>query len=132
VRLDVELDPAARGRRRWRLAASGLWKAGPPVPLDGRRRRLRVCVWRCACLRVTVGFAGVCAGGPGPAGRPVSRCGQMDYSLYEFRVWVIRVPVCATRITQNNFGFHKLVPEIPEQISGTRYYGFGFGFFGFG
>jgi hypothetical protein len=53
-------------------------------------------------------------------------------SRCEFRVWVVRVPVGATRITQNNFGFHKLVPEIPKQISGTRYYRFGYGYFGFG
>jgi hypothetical protein len=49
VRLDVELDPAAGGWRRWRLAASGLWKAGPPVPLV-RKKAASTCA--CLCLRV--------------------------------------------------------------------------------
>jgi hypothetical protein len=41
---------------------------------------------------------------------------------------VFRVPDCDTRITQNKFGFCKLLPEIPEQNSGFGYFGFGFGF----
>jgi hypothetical protein len=45
---------------------------------------------------------------------------------------VFRVPDCDTRITQNNFGFCKLLPEIPEQNSGFGYFGFGFGYSGFG
>jgi hypothetical protein len=49
VRLDVELDPAAGGRRRWRLAASGLWKVGPLVPLVRKKATSA-----CACLRVHV------------------------------------------------------------------------------
>jgi hypothetical protein len=51
------------------------------------------------------------------------------------KVWVIRVfrvPDCDTRITRNNFGFCKLLPEIPEQNSGFGYSGFGFGYSGFG
>jgi hypothetical protein len=47
------------------------------------------------------------------------------------KVWVIRVfrvPDCDNRITRNNFGFCKLLPEIPEQNSGFGYFGFGFGF----
>jgi hypothetical protein len=45
------------------------------------------------------------------------------------KVWVIRVfrvPDCDTRITQNKFGFCKLLPEIPEQNSGIEYFGYGF------
>jgi hypothetical protein len=38
---------------------------------------------------------------------------------------VFRVPDCDTRITQNKFGFYKLLPEIPEQNSGFGYFGFG-------
>jgi hypothetical protein len=45
---------------------------------------------------------------------------------------VFRVPDCDTRITRNNFGFCKLLPEIPEQNSGFGYFGFGFGYSGFG
>jgi hypothetical protein len=41
-------------------------------------------------------------------------------------IWVFRVSDCDTRITQNNFGFCKLLPEIPEQNSGSGYFGFGF------
>jgi hypothetical protein len=47
-------------------------------------------------------------------------------------IWVFRMPDCDTRITQKNFGFCKLRPEIPEQNSGFGYFGFGFGYFGFG
>jgi hypothetical protein len=45
---------------------------------------------------------------------------------------VFRVPDCDTRITRNNFGFCKLLPEIPEQNSSFGYFGFGFGYSGFG
>jgi hypothetical protein len=45
---------------------------------------------------------------------------------------VFRVPDCDTRITRNNFGFCKLLPEIPEQNSGFGYFGFEFGYSGFG
>jgi hypothetical protein len=48
------------------------------------------------------------------------------------KVRVIRVPDCDTRITRNNFGFCKLLPEIPEQNSSFGYSGFGFGYSGFG
>jgi hypothetical protein len=44
---------------------------------------------------------------------------------------VFRVPDCDTRITRNNFGFCKLLPEIPEQNSGFGYFGFGFRVTGF-
>jgi hypothetical protein len=44
---------------------------------------------------------------------------------------VFRVPACDTRITRNNFGFCKLLPEIPEQNSGFGYFGFGYSGFGF-
>jgi hypothetical protein len=108
----------------------------------------RSAVCRCAavrycCARVST-FLGLClwvctlhlprwAVGSWPA---VVNCDSREQwaasSRCKFRVWVVRVPVGATRITQNNFGFHKLVPEIPKQISGTRYYGFGYGYFGFG
>jgi hypothetical protein len=47
------------------------------------------------------------------------------------KVRVIRVPDCDTRITRNNFGFCKLLPEIPEQNSGFGYFGFGFRVTGF-
>jgi hypothetical protein len=47
-------------------------------------------------------------------------------------IQVFRVPDCDTRITQNKFGFCKLLPEIPEQKSGFGYFGFGFGYSGFG
>jgi hypothetical protein len=40
-------------------------------------------------------------------------------------VRVFRVPDCDTRITQNKFGFCKLLPEISEQNSGFGYFGFG-------
>jgi hypothetical protein len=39
---------------------------------------------------------------------------------------VFRVPDCDTRITRNNFGFCKLLPEIPEQNSGFGYFRFGY------
>jgi hypothetical protein len=58
-----------------------------------------------------------------------------DMSTWHMKVRVIRVfrvPDCDTRITQNNFGFCKLLPEIPEQNSGFGYFGFGFGYSGFG
>jgi hypothetical protein len=45
---------------------------------------------------------------------------------------VFRVPDCDTRITRNNFGFCKLLPEIPEQNSGFGYFGFEFGYSGSG
>jgi hypothetical protein len=45
---------------------------------------------------------------------------------------VFRVLDCDTRITQNKFGFCKLLPKIPEQNSGFGYFGFGFGYSGFG
>jgi hypothetical protein len=48
------------------------------------------------------------------------------------KVRVFRVPDCDTRITRNNFGFCKLLPEIPEQNLGFGYFGFGFRYFGFG
>jgi hypothetical protein len=47
------------------------------------------------------------------------------------KVRVIRVPDCDTRITQNKFGFCKLLPEIFEQNSGFGYFGFGFRVTGF-
>jgi hypothetical protein len=56
-------------------------------------------------------------------------------STWHIKVWVIRVfrvLDCDTRITRNNFGFCKLLPEIPEQNSGFGYFGFGFGYSGFG
>jgi hypothetical protein len=42
---------------------------------------------------------------------------------------VFRVPDCDTRTTQNKFEFCKLLPEIPKQNLGFRYFGSGFGFF---
>jgi hypothetical protein len=47
------------------------------------------------------------------------------------KVRVFRVPDCDTRITQNKFGFCKLLPEIPEQNSGFGYFGFGYSGFKF-
>jgi hypothetical protein len=44
---------------------------------------------------------------------------------------VFRVPDCGTRITRNNFGFCRLLPEIPEQNSDFGYFGFGYSRFGF-
>jgi hypothetical protein len=58
-----------------------------------------------------------------------------DMSTWHMKVRVIRVfrvPDCDTRITQNNFGFCKLLPEIPKQNSGFEYFGFGFWYSGFG
>jgi hypothetical protein len=57
-----------------------------------------------------------------------------DISTWHMKVRVIRVfrvPDCDTRITRNNFGFCKLLPEIPEQNSGFGYFGFGYSGFGF-
>jgi hypothetical protein len=45
---------------------------------------------------------------------------------------VVQVHDYDTRITQNKFGFCKLLPEIPERNSGFGYFGFVFGYFGFG
>jgi hypothetical protein len=44
---------------------------------------------------------------------------------------VFRVPDYDTRITQNNFGFCKLLPEILKPNSGFGYFGFGYSGFGF-
>jgi hypothetical protein len=56
---------------------------------------------------------------------------KYDMSTRHMKVQVIRVfrvPDCDTRITRNQFGFCKLLPEIPKQNSGFGYFGFGFGF----
>jgi hypothetical protein len=50
------------------------------------------------------------------------------------KVWVIRVfrvPDYDTRITQNKFGFCKLLPEIPKRNLGFGHFGFGYSRFGF-
>jgi hypothetical protein len=50
-----------------------------------------------------------------------------DISTWHMKVRVIRVfrvPDCDTRITQNKFGFYKLLLEIPEQNSGFGYFGY--------
>jgi hypothetical protein len=43
------------------------------------------------------------------------------------KVRVFRVPDYDTRITRNNFGFCKLLPEILKPNLGFGYFGFGFG-----
>jgi hypothetical protein len=48
------------------------------------------------------------------------------------KVRVFRVPDYDTRITQNKFGFCKLLPEILKPNSGFGYFGFGYGYFEFG
>jgi hypothetical protein len=61
--LDVELDPAAGGRRRWRRLDSGVWKAGSPLACTADRLYRWMeeggvcdCVWVCVCASVCDGL----------------------------------------------------------------------------